>query len=206
MAGIQGRLLDVGCGEMLFCGLVPADVRYDGVDVPAAADFGMRHHHEVPSFDGRSIPFADGTFDHVLFTEVLEHAPEPDVLVAEMLRVLRPGGRLTVIVPFSARVHHAPHDYHRFTPYRLEAMFEHFSKVEIAPRGNDVCAVANKLIVIALRQTSSPLRLAAMLPTLAFLLPAAALFTIAAHVTLLLGGGSTDNPLGYMVTAERGEI
>ncbi len=205
LARMQGRLLDVGCGEMPFRRLVPADVHYMGVDVPAATDFGMGHHPEVTSFDGLSIPVADASFDHILCTEVLEHAAQPDVLVAEMLRALRPGGTLTVTVPFSARVHHAPHDYHRFTRYGLEALFAHFDHVEITPRGNDVCAVANKLIVILIRQVSSPLRLLLGLPLILLLAPMAALFTLFAHLTLRFGGGSADDPLGYLVTAERGQ-
>jgi SAM-dependent methyltransferase len=204
LARMQGKLLDVGCGEMPFRRFVPRNVLYMGVDVPAAIDFGMGHHPEVTSFDGLSLPVADGSFDHILCTEVLEHAAEPDMLVAEMFRVLRPGGTLTLTVPFSARVHHAPHDYHRFTPYRLETLFARFDAVEITPRGNDVCVVANKLIVILIRQASSPARFLAALPVFALLLPMALVFTILAHLTLRFGGGSTEDPLGYLVVAERG--
>jgi SAM-dependent methyltransferase len=205
LAQMQGKLLDVGCGEMPFRGFLRKDVQYRGIDVPAAVDFGMGHHPEVTSFDGLNIPFADGGFDHILCTEVLEHASEPEALVAEMFRVLRPGGTLTLTVPFSARVHHAPHDYHRFTPYRLEALFERFDNVKIIPRGNDVCAVTNKLIVIMIRQMASPAKLLVSLPTLVLLLPVATIFTIAAHLTLRFGGGSVEDPLGYLLVAERGE-
>lgn len=204
LAHMQGTVLDIGCGEMPFRRFLPTQVRYRGVDVPAAADFGMRSHPDVTSFDGVTLPIADGSIDHILCTEVLEHASQPEALVAEMARVLRSGGTLVLTVPFSARVHHAPHDYHRFTRYRLEALFARFGTVEIIPRGNDICAVANKLIVIGMRQLSSPARLLLSLPFLALLLPVAFIFTIFAHVTLRFGGGSIDDPLGYLVVAERG--
>ena len=69
----------------------------------------------------RRIPFPDGHFDALLCTEVLEHAVAPEALIAEMHRVLRPGGSLVLTVPFAARVHHIPYDFHRFTRYQVAA-------------------------------------------------------------------------------------
>ncbi|TGD93176.1 methyltransferase domain-containing protein [Methylobacterium nonmethylotrophicum] len=47
--------------------------------------------------DLRALPFADATFDHAFVCFVLEHLPEPAAALAELRRVLRPGGSLTVI-------------------------------------------------------------------------------------------------------------
>ena len=44
--------------------------------------------------DGQRLPFANGRFDTVLSLEVLEHLPDPDRCVAELARVLAPGGTL----------------------------------------------------------------------------------------------------------------
>lgn len=49
--------------------------------------------------DALSIPFRDGTFDRVIAAEVLEHVPGDQVAMAELARVLRPGGSLAVTVP-----------------------------------------------------------------------------------------------------------
>jgi SAM-dependent methyltransferase len=49
--------------------------------------------------DGRRLPFADGAFDRVILSEVLEHVPEDVAVLAEVRRVLRPEGRLAVSVP-----------------------------------------------------------------------------------------------------------
>lgn len=49
--------------------------------------------------DGLALPFADATFDRVIASEVLEHIPEDGAAIAELRRVLKPGGRLAVSVP-----------------------------------------------------------------------------------------------------------
>ena len=49
--------------------------------------------------DAYRLPFADGTFDVVIASEILEHIPDDRAAMAEAVRVLRPGGRLAVTVP-----------------------------------------------------------------------------------------------------------
>ena len=151
LAVLSGALLDVGCGEMPFRPLLAPSLTYTGIDVPSADAFGMREHPDIVAFDGRAIPFPESSFDAILCTEVLEHVEDPAGLVAEMLRVLRPGGVLLATVPFSARVHHVPYDFHRFTPFRLASLFKNFTSFEVRERGDDLAVIANKLIVVAMR-------------------------------------------------------
>ena len=49
--------------------------------------------------DALALPFPDGTFDRVIAAEVLEHIPDDDQAIRELVRVLRPGGRIAVTVP-----------------------------------------------------------------------------------------------------------
>ncbi len=109
------RLLDVGCGmgrhafEALRRGaeVVAADLderSLAAVDEMAGA---MWVAGEVPpggSFqvvraDALHLPFADASFDRVVASETLEHIAEDSVAMAEIDRVLRPGGRAVVTVP-----------------------------------------------------------------------------------------------------------
>lgn len=46
-----------------------------------------------------ALPFADDRFEHVLCTEVIEHVANPQQAVGELLRILRPGGRLVLTTP-----------------------------------------------------------------------------------------------------------
>jgi SAM-dependent methyltransferase len=201
LAMIHGRVLDVGCGDMPFRSMLPGDATYVGIDVAIAEDFGMAQSKDIVNFDGRLIPFPDASFDCVLCTEVLEHAEDPVALLDEMKRVLCPGGVLIATVPFAARVHHAPHDFHRFTHFRLRKMLSEFASVEINERGDDLAVIANKLIVVAARLSKKILSWRLPLFMLASCLAVAAV--LLAHASLLFGWGSKADPLGYGIVARK---
>lgn len=200
LGAMAGKVLDVGCGEMPFRGLLGKNASYTGIDVPAADDFGMTENPDIVPFDGTTIPFADSSFDHILCTEVLEHVEDPASLIAEMNRVLRPGGSLVITVPFAARVHHAPHDYHRYTRFRLGSLFAGIGPTEIDERGDDLAVIANKLIVICMRLTRPSVAWVWRLPILVLLLPITLLALVLAHLSLLFSWGSKADPLGYGIT------
>ena len=54
---------------------------------------------ETANGDARQLPFADGAFDRVIASEVMEHIDDDDTAMAELTRVLRPGGTIAVTVP-----------------------------------------------------------------------------------------------------------
>lgn len=205
LSSCRGRVLDVGAGESPWRELLPEGAEYVGVDVDMSGDFGMRHQSGIIYYDGKKLPFDDGSFDHVLCTEVLEHVPDPAAFLLDLNRVLRRGGILILTVPWSARLHHLPYDYGRFTRFGLAALLEAsgFSGATIEERGNDITAIANKLTVLAIRLLR-PRRLHNCLWTwilAAMLAPVAIGFLVAAHVALFLNMGSREDPLGYGVTA-----
>jgi len=208
LAALRGRVLDVGAGMSPWRAWLGEGASYQGLDVGHAAEFGMgAGRTDVIYYDGRVMPLADASFDAALCIEVLEHAQDPQLLLAEIHRVLRPGGTLLLTVPWSARRHHLPHDYHRFTAERLARLFEAagFAGVSIRERGNDVAAIANKLIVLCirlLRPRPWP-NLLWTWPLLLFAAPVAGVFLMAAHVSMALGLGSPEDPLGYFVQATR---
>lgn len=203
LSTLRGNLLDVGCGEMPYRTFLSADVGYVGIDVPQAGAFDMSGNDEVILFDGYKIHFSDLAFDTVLCTEVLEHSPEPAPLIAEIERVLKPGGKLIVTVPFSARVHYAPYDYHRFSKYALARMFRTFTDVHIEERGNDIAVIANKLIVLAIRMLRPSRYMLLHVPLILLFLPFCVTFLLIAHAAFILGLGSKDDCLGYSVSARK---
>jgi SAM-dependent methyltransferase len=109
------RVLDMGCGagrhafEMYRRGGDVIAFDQDGDELAGVLDlFGaMRDAGEVPDGaeadikqgDALSLPFADAEFDRVVAAEVLEHIPDDEAAIAELARVLRPGGTIAVTVP-----------------------------------------------------------------------------------------------------------
>ena len=71
-----------------------------------------------------SIPLQDASVDRVLCMVVLEHTRNPEKVLREFARVMKRGAGLHLIVPFLWEEHQAPHDYHRFTRYGVQLLFE----------------------------------------------------------------------------------
>jgi hypothetical protein len=91
--------------------------------------------------DGQRIPVADGTFDAVFSLAVLEHVPDPQRVVAEMIRVLRPGGYLYSEVPFIFFFHGYPTDYTRFTLEGMKRLFRGLDEARFGLTHGPVSAV-----------------------------------------------------------------
>lgn len=73
------------------------------------------------SSDATRLPLADDSVDVLISLEMLEHVPNPGAVVAELGRVLKPGGTLLLSVP-SAVPRHDTHDYWRFTAQGIAAL------------------------------------------------------------------------------------
>jgi SAM-dependent methyltransferase len=113
--GAGTKVIDVGCGA----GRHSFEAYRRGADVIAfdqnAGDLNdveeilaaMEDEGEVPASaraeavkgDALDLPFADDTFDCVIASEILEHVPQDDRAISELVRVLKPGGSLAITVP-----------------------------------------------------------------------------------------------------------
>lgn len=110
-----GALLDLGCGK------VPLYAAYAGlVAGVTCVDWAPGAHIDQACDLSQPLPFADASFDTIILSDVLEHMPEPELVWREMTRVLRPGGKVVMNVPFYYSVHAHPHDYYRYTCFALE--------------------------------------------------------------------------------------
>ena len=83
-------------------------------------------------------------FDLIICTEVLEHTLNPFKATEELNRILKPGGKICVSVPFNFRIHGPLPDCWRFTIHGLRALFGDYTDVEInelATPGRDLMPV-----------------------------------------------------------------
>lgn len=98
--------------------------------------------------DAERLPFADASFDTVVCCELLEHVRNPLAVIAEIVRVLRPGGYLVASSPANGfQEHRYPRDYWRLMPDAWkELVFEGFQIVAIQMvRPRITCALGRKL-------------------------------------------------------------
>ena len=93
---------------------MPAGVQYLALDYPATGRDIYGARPDVFA-DAARLPFPDQSFEGVTCLEVLEHVQDPGAVVSEIARVLRPGGRAWISMPFLYPVHDQPHDYQRYT-------------------------------------------------------------------------------------------
>lgn len=129
---IKGRILDVGCGEKPYeQWLNSAELKeYIGIDIFP----GPKVDRVITP--GNSLPFKDDYFDAIICTQVLEHVPDIENVLNEIYRVLKPGGRLIVSMPFIYNAHGAPHDYRRFSLDGINLLFfEQYKIIESKKQG-----------------------------------------------------------------------
>ncbi|HEX4984502.1 MAG TPA: methyltransferase domain-containing protein [Burkholderiales bacterium] len=113
------RVLDAGAGEAPYRGLL----RHAGYESADFEKVDKTYAQSTYVCDLRDIPVEDGRFDYILFNQVMEHLPEPAQVLAELYRVLRPGGRMLYTGPLFYEEHEQPYDFFRYTQFGLAHLF-----------------------------------------------------------------------------------
>ena len=81
--------------------------------------------------DVHDLPIMDNTVDLVLNISLLEHVPQPEKVVEEMYRILKPGGEIIACLPFMMPFHAAPFDHYRWTQPGIKELFSLYQIYEI---------------------------------------------------------------------------
>lgn len=158
LAGLRPglRLLDAGAGELqnkAHCShlqYVSQDYcQYEGKGDGVGLQTGSWNTSKIDIVsDIVNIPEADGSFDAILCSEVLEHVPNPSFVIKEFGRLLKPGGTLILTAPFCSLTHFAPfHFCSGFNRYWYEhhLPLSQLELVEIKPNGDWFAYIAQEI-------------------------------------------------------------
>ncbi len=144
---ISGNVLDFGCGSKPYESFFAHVVSYTGVDIEVSG------HNHIDSkvdvyYDGKTLPFPDHHFDAVVCFEVFEHVFNLDEVLAEIGRVLKPGGQLLISIPFAWDEHEVPYDFARYTSFGITHILNraHFEHVEIIKTTTSFLAISQVFI------------------------------------------------------------
>jgi SAM-dependent methyltransferase len=113
-------VLDAGAGDAPYRGLFE-HARYE------SADFQQVDKAYAPATyvcDLQAIPVEDDRFDFVVFNQVMEHLPEPALVLRELRRVLKPGGKMIYTAPLFYEEHEQPYDFYRYTQFGIRHLME----------------------------------------------------------------------------------
>jgi len=122
---LNGKTIDVGGGKHAdYLSFMKKDSQFELLhyDVKTGAEI---------DFEKDLLPAEDGAYDTVLFLNVMEHIFNHQHIANEVVRIVRPGGRLIGFTPFLMLFHGDPNDYFRYTDEALQKILEKTSATNI---------------------------------------------------------------------------
>ncbi len=114
---MTGDMLDVGCGQKPYKDFFSRVDKYIGMEYDN--EYNKKYSQADIFYDGRQFPLEDNSFNSVMATQVLEHIFNPIEFLSEINRILKPGGKLLLTVPFVWDEHSQPNDYARYSSFGL---------------------------------------------------------------------------------------
>lgn len=115
----DSMVLDAGAGDQVYAPIFYRQ-RYESADFVK-----VDKPYKTPTYqcDLTEIPVDDSRYDAVIFTQVMEHLPDPLSVLKELYRVMKPGAQLFYTGPLWYEEHEIPYDFYRYTRFGLEYMF-----------------------------------------------------------------------------------
>jgi len=124
---LDGRtVIDIGCGPMGSLHFFPGALKVglDPLAVQYHESFGVARHQKMSyvAAYAEKLPLADARADYVFCINAIDHVDEPAAVADEIVRVLKPGGRLILQVDVSKKAP-TPTEPHVLSPASVDAMF-----------------------------------------------------------------------------------
>lgn len=139
-----GIVADVGSGRAPYKQRIEAKSemsKYITIDHPEATKYYSKEYPlDVKADISDKIPMKAKSVDTVLLLMVLEHVPQPSAAIAELNRILKPGGELILSTIQTHPVHDPPFDFYRYTRFGLKHLLESngFELVELNWEGSSI--------------------------------------------------------------------
>jgi SAM-dependent methyltransferase len=142
------KVLDAGAGSCPYKKFF-IHANYESTDFDDIFDKQSKRLHDfICSLD--DIPKPDNSYDVIISTQVLEHVPEPQKVITEFYRILKPKGKLFLTAPQGWGIHGEPYHFFNFTRFGLELLFNRagFRVVFIKPRGGIFWYLAHRISIV----------------------------------------------------------
>lgn len=126
----NGTVFDLGCGQKPYQQFFKHSEKYLGIDFYEYSpnkDFSQLEPDFFFSKDYSKdylIDTADDSYDHCVSFQVLEHHPEPQTMIKELVRITKKGGLIMISAPFLGGLHEEPNDFQRYTKYQFARLFK----------------------------------------------------------------------------------
>jgi SAM-dependent methyltransferase len=198
---IKGTLYDLGAGVSPY-----KDFFLAHSDKYVAVDWAGSFHNtkaDVVADLNKPLPIEMASADTVVSLSVLEHLCEPQTMLNEAFRILKPEGVMILQVPWQWWIHEAPYDFYRYTPHGLEYLLKKagFVDIRFEPQSGFFSMLILKMNYFSLRCIRGPKM---------FRIPVYAAFSICWYVGQMLAplldkldGNWSLETTGYFVTAHK---
>jgi len=198
---IRGVVYDLGCGTRPYeKDILPFATSYFGIDW---ANTSHTQRADMIADLNHPLMINDEVADTVVSFQVLEHLSEPQTMLNEAFRILKPKGNIFLTVPFQWWIHEAPYDFFRYTLYGLNNMFEKagFVDVKVEPQAGFFTMWILKINYFSSRYVRGPKPIRCLIK--ACMLPFWYLGQIAAPFLDRLDQNWLSETSGYIVTARK---
>jgi len=125
---LRGTILDLGCGSGEYSYLLAKNKQNQIYALDSneklCQKIKQKNNLEVIHSDAHKLPFKDNSFDACFCNTVLEHVKDPEQIIKEIQRVLKPNGKVIISIPFLQEIHADPDDFQRYTPFGLRNLLK----------------------------------------------------------------------------------